>query len=370
MQRDLLACFFIVLLATTARGQKFDPAYKPEPGDSAVIGYAVPYGRHVNDELNQKYVFLGFQAFASLDGINGTGKLSEGLEQTPTYVIPSAPRYRLKAGTRVNIIAKAKTTPIILFSQYVQQPIYEIQLLEEPFLGKHLYILGDCLQRQLKGQKADWDDQAEALHLAVLYEDDNPEFALERYKSLYLVSAKSPIGQLAKSKLLKAGKTLPLTPADDTPAMIERTTEKMQEEMKNNKTIEQPNTIERGRQVRGTRTKESTLSAEAPDGQSITIMDCNFGLTKYLGTLDVYRVTAVLKNTTGRPLKLLKVTAIFQTANLRLLHTEYRYAEPELIEPGETATVEINTRENLNEISRFELKFEAGGHDIKYRRAN
>ena len=71
-------------------GQKFDPAYKPEPGDSAVIGYAVPYGRHFNDELNQKYVFLGFQAFASLDGINGTGKLSEGLEQTPTYVIPSS----------------------------------------------------------------------------------------------------------------------------------------------------------------------------------------------------------------------------------------------------------------------------------------
>ena len=85
----------------------------------------------------------------------------------------------------------------------MQQPIYEIQLLEEPFLGKHLYILGDCLQRQLKGQKADWDDQAEGLHLAVLYEDDNPEFALERYKSLYLVSAKStdrPTGQVKTSQ--------------------------------------------------------------------------------------------------------------------------------------------------------------------------
>jgi len=371
MKRTLSACLLTFALPLMVHGQNFDPAYKPEPGDVAVVGFAVTYGAPLKDEFNSKYVFLGCQAFASLDGIRGTGKLSGNLEVTPTYLIPSAPRYRLKAGTKVKIIAKTRTIPIIFFSVYVQDPVYEIELMEDPFIGKHAYISGSVLQQKAKHTMPDWDDQAEAIHTAVVYEADNPEFALGRYMSAYMFGSKSRLGQLAKAKLVEAGMPVPFTPADLTPAMVDQIKEKLQEELEKNKSADQPGFSQPARptgSARSTRPMKPAERAEAPDDQSITILDCNYGPAKYQGVLNVYRITATLENTTGQPLKFLQVTAIFKTANFRLLHTEWTYASPRLIQPGETATVEIMTRENLDEISRFDLKFECNGKEIKYRK--
>jgi hypothetical protein len=60
------------------------------------------------------------------------------------------------------------------------------------------------------------------------------------------------------------------------------------------------------------------------------------------------------------------MTVIYRTAIGRLIATENQYADVRNLEPGETSTVKVMTRENLDTINHFELRSEADGISVEY----
>ena len=88
--------------------------------------------------------------------------------------------------------------------------------------------------------------------------------------------------------------------------------------------------------------------------------------TKYMGMLPIYQVTALVRNTSSQPLKWLKMTVLYRTADGSLIGTENQYAEVRNIEPGDTSTIKVMTREHIDTIDHYDLKFDADGKNVDF----
>ena len=85
-----------------------------------------------------------------------------------------------------------------------------------------------------------------------------------------------------------------------------------------------------------------------------------------MGMLPIYQVTALGANTSSQPLKWLKMTVLYRTADGSLIGTENQYAEVRNIESGDTSTIKVMTREHLDAIDHYDLKFDAGGKNVDF----
>jgi hypothetical protein len=329
MTRALLNGLIILTFTQAASAQGFDPLYKPSPGDEALVGCPLLYTE------NTAAVQAGSQPcnvafFSQMAGESpkiyfSYNKPSGNLEDQRTSLVPEGKRYVLKAGTKVKVISKAKVFATIVNAQLVQEPIYEIELLEEPFQGAHLYIRGTALQQRARQLQDDWDFNALRLHTGAVLEADNPKFAIEVYKTVYSQSANAKLVAAAKAKLIEAGVPLP-------PAMG-------------------PNL---GKPA-------GAAQSEPNDESKIALLDYNDNIM--YGWHWVY---ALVRNDAGKPLRYLKMTVLYLSSDDRLLHTHDAYAEPDVIQPGESASIKVATNENVDRIHHFKLTFQAGGRSVKY----
>jgi hypothetical protein len=108
--------------------------------------------------------------------------------------------------------------------------------------------------------------------------------------------------------------------------------------------------------------KPATAARSQPEEElSIELIDHNDGVSA--GT---YRVFVEIRNTSRKKLMFLQMTILYRSAGNKLLHTKSTYSSPNEIEPGETATFQATTFENVDEIDHYNLKFEADGRAVKY----
>jgi len=105
--------------------------------------------------------------------------------------------------------------------------------------------------------------------------------------------------------------------------------------------------------------------AEVP-GLTLALLEQTGEPTKYMGVLPIYQVTALVRNTSSQPLKWLKMTVLYRTADGSLIGTENQYAEVRNIEPGDTSTIKVMTREHLDTIDHYDLKFDAKGKNVDF----
>ncbi len=71
----------------------------------------------------------------------------------------------------------------------------------------------------------------------------------------------------------------------------------------------------------------------------------------------------MVRNTSSQPLKMLSMTVILRRADNSLVGTEARMADVRNLQPGDTATIKMDTSEKLDEIDHYDLRFTAGFPD-------
>ena len=76
----------------------------------------------------------------------------------------------------------------------------------------------------------------------------------------------------------------------------------------------------------------------------------------------------MVRNTSSTTPKFLKMTALYKSANDRLLHTDWAFAT-HTVKPGETTTIELSTSENVELIHHYDVKFESGNRNVGFTRS-
>jgi hypothetical protein len=113
--------------------------------------------------------------------------------------------------------------------------------------------------------------------------------------------------------------------------------------------------------------EEKSQHESVKSALTITLLEDQGKHTKYQGVLPIYEVTALVRNSSPRALKWLKMTVIYRDAQGSLISTQNQYAESRTIEPGATSTVKVMTRENLDTIDHYDLQFDADGEHVECR---
>ena len=94
---------------------------------------------------------------------------------------------------------------------------------------------------------------------------------------------------------------------------------------------------------------------------SVAILDHNEGLVG-----EYYKVYVQVRNSSSTTLRFLQMTVLYKSSSDRLLHTEFTFAEPTHVGPGETATFSLSTHENVDQIHHYDLKFESNDRNVKF----
>ncbi|MGO9599017.1 MAG: hypothetical protein ACLP7Q_13590 [Isosphaeraceae bacterium] len=94
---------------------------------------------------------------------------------------------------------------------------------------------------------------------------------------------------------------------------------------------------------------------------SVALVDYNDGVAD-----NRYKIYVEIRNTSSTTLEYLKMTALYKSENDRLLHTEWAFADPHTVKPGETTTIELSTKQNVDSIHHYNLKFESGNRNVRF----
>ncbi len=389
MTRALLGCTIVLTLALTAHAQGFDPLYKPKPGDEAMVGRPTGYNDHstrIGMGFDQpKLSFFGDIGIEFPEMVTDVNRVTGHMEDGHTYLIKQGKRYRLHAGLKVKIIAKTRTQATLFNAQLVQEPVYEAEIAgdlpgisanagengprpvrrptnpgmlapkngraiaEGEFAGTHLYIRGLSLQQKAKHLQDDWDLSAEAIHIGLVFEDDNPKFAIAEYQYAYSVSTNTKILAAAKSKLAEAGVPLPKTMAEFMAKLgpMEETKDKDDAE---------PKTSGFGKPL-------ATPKEDAPEALTVDLLDTTWEHSSSGSHIYIY---VKVRNTSGTTLNKLKVTASLEQQNNSIVSTEYSYLEPTVIEPSGVALAKFMIPAN-SLIHHYNLTFETRGREVKFK---
>jgi len=211
----MLGCTIVLTLGLTAHAQSFDPLYKPELGDTVMVGWPDSYGIPIGvGGMRAKLSFFGTIGVESPEMVWDMNKVSGHMEDGHTYLLKQGKRYRLHAGLKVKIIAKTRTVATLFNAQIVQAPLYEVEIAEGEFTGIHVYISGFDLQQKARHLQDDWDQSDGVMHTGLVLEDDNPKLAIAQYRFAYSLSSNTYVLAAAKKKLLEAGVPLPPTMAE------------------------------------------------------------------------------------------------------------------------------------------------------------
>ncbi len=353
MTRALLGCTIVLTWALTAHAQSFDPLYKPKPGDEAMVGRPTGYNDHstrIGMGFDQpKLSFFGDIGIEFPEMVTDVNRVTGHMEDGHTYLIKQGKRYRLHAGLKVKIIAKTRTQATLFNAQLVQEPLYEAEIAEGEFAGTHLYIRGLSLQQKAKHLQDDWDLSAEAIHIGLVFEDDNPKFAIAEYQYAYSVSTNTKILAAAKSKLAEAGVPLPKTMAEFMAKLgpMEETKDKDDAE---------PKTSGFGKPL-------ATPKEDAPEALTVDLLDTTWEHSSSGSHIYIY---VKVRNTSGTTLNRLKVSASLEQQNNSIVSTEYSYLEPTVIEPGGVALAKLMIPAN-SLIHHYNLTFETRGREVKFK---
>jgi len=338
MTRALLGCTIVLMLGLTAHAQGFDPLYKPELGDTAVIGCPIVYNpTHSN---SPKVSFFGVAGYENSEIPWNMNEVNGHMEDSHTYLAKPGKRYHLHAGLRVKIVAKCRTVTIIFNAQRVLEPWYEVEIAEGELAGIHLYIGGLSLQQKSKSLQNDWDEIAEVMHTGVVLEDDNPKLAINQYESVYSLGSDTRIREAAKRKLVEAGVPLPPTLAE--------IIAKRQNAKDDARGFGKP------------------LAAPKEDSEdlSVDLIDTTWQPSETGNYIYIY---VKIRNTSGTTLKVLRVTATLEQQNNSIISTAQDIMEPMTIAPNGTALAKLSCRANPP-IHHYNLTFEnADFKEVKFK---
>lgn len=104
MTRAMLGCTIVLTLGLTAHAQSFDPLYKPEPGDTVMVGWPESYGIPIGvGGMRAKLSFFGTIGGESPEMVWDMNRVSGHMEDGHTYLLKQGKRYRLHAGLKVKI---------------------------------------------------------------------------------------------------------------------------------------------------------------------------------------------------------------------------------------------------------------------------
>jgi hypothetical protein len=340
-----------------AHGQ-FDPTYCPRPGDIAEIGYPQLLA---TGPLQIRVVFYPVTCFESLESLTPFMKPHEfdgHVDRAPTIQLSQAKRYLVQAGTEAKIIDKAGVLYDLVQGQERRIPIYKVEIMGGLLRGRQLFCTGLDLQQEAQGRAEPWSVEDSRIYSVLALEADNPEYVLEQYKGLYVVDTGRHLSFLT-SRLQAHHMEPPTTKRE---AFLQSLRTNPPEPIANRSEAE--STPEPDRRPR----RDEGKKRDEPDatGLTIALLEKNGGHTKYLGMVPIYQVTALIRNTSSRPLKWLKMIVVFRDADDRLISTENQYADVRTIEPEATSTVKVMTRENLDTIDHYDLRFEADGRNVEY----
>jgi hypothetical protein len=73
-----------------------------------------------------------------------------------------------------------------------------------------------------------------------------------------------------------------------------------------------------------------------------------------------------IRNTSGKALKFLKVTATLEARDNSLISTEGGYMEPQTVEPNGVALVKLSSKTNPS-VHHYNLSFESDGREVKFK---
>ncbi len=108
---------------------------------------------------------------------------------------------------------------------------------------------------------------------------------------------------------------------------------------------------------------QSAVTTEPDNEQelSVAIVDHTEGLVD-----GRYKIYIEIRNSSGTTLRFLKMTALYKTSSNRLLHTDWAFANPRTVKPGETTVIELSTSENVDSIHHYDVKFESSNRNVKF----
>jgi|GEM_PF-4719183 len=344
MTRALLGCTIVLTMALTAHAQVFDPLCKPKPGDEAMVGRPFIYNDPSMSFGLLKAAFFSDVGYESPEMITDLNRVTGHMEDGHTYLLKQGKRYQLHAGLKVKIIAKTKTQTILYRAQLLQEPIYEVEIAEGEFSGTHVYIGGLSLQQKVKQLQGVWYPDEISMHSALIFEDDNPKFAISQYKSICSTVINSNILVAARNKLTEAGVPLPKT--------IAETMAETKDEPKD----DAPKTPGFGKPL-------AAPKEDAPEALTVDLLDTTWEHSSSGSHIYIY---VKVRNTSGTTLNRLKVTASLEQQDNSIVSTEYSYLEPTVIEPSGVALAKLMIRANPL-IHHYNLTFETKGRDVKFK---